>query len=229
MRLAYVPALVVIGAIIILVSSQHLMMYPINRRDSQKHILISFALWKMCAKTDIVAWERYQSSGTTYFWLVEANRATNLATIVRGLESMNGVCDLIHSKTFDHLSDRSQVAAVVLNHVLTQDCGSVASTSPWLGNVSQPLNDTIVLAMSKSSTTKLTPAPTRLPRRTVIQRNAPQDLALVSWAPAKFLPSKIKGYVYNAYWGFNTYIYLIEDGFNVDHRVRQSNVHLYQI
>ena len=62
-----------------------------------------------------------------------------------------------------------------------------------------------------------------------MQRDAPQDLALVSWAPAKFLPRKIKGYIYNAYWGFNTYIYLIGDGFNVGHRVRQPRIQLYLI
>ena len=107
MRFAYIPALVLIGAITILVSPQQLMIYPVNRRDSQKHIFISFALWKLREKTDLVAWERYQSSGTTYFWLVEANRIADLAKIVRDLGNMVGVCNLSITRTMEGLSDRS--------------------------------------------------------------------------------------------------------------------------
>ena len=91
MRFAHLPASVLIGAIIILVSTQQLMIYPVNRRDSQRHMFISFSLFKMQEKTDILAWERYQSSGTTYFWLVDANRNAILARIVRDIENMDGV------------------------------------------------------------------------------------------------------------------------------------------
>ena len=54
-----------------------------------------------------------------------------------------------------------------------------------------------------------------------MQRDAPQDLGLVSWAAAKHLPwRRIQGYVYNVFWGRYTYIYLIENGLNYNHRVR---------
>lgn len=55
-----------------------------------------------------------------------------------------------------------------------------------------------------------------------MQRGAPQDLDLVSWAPRKPLPWKMKGYVYDVFHGNELKMYLIGDGLNYQHRVMQS-------
>ena len=55
-----------------------------------------------------------------------------------------------------------------------------------------------------------------------MQHDAPQDLDLVSWPaamPLPFGPWKMKGYVYDVFSGNGTYIYVIGDGLNLDHRV----------
>lgn len=53
-----------------------------------------------------------------------------------------------------------------------------------------------------------------------MQRNVPQDLDLVSWPFGRSLPWSLKGYVYDVVLGYDTYIYVIGDGINIDYRVR---------
>ena len=63
----------------------------------------------------------------------------------------------------------------------------------------------------------------KLPRRH--QRDAPQDLDLVSWPPRKRLPvlDKMKWYVYDVARGTDTYIYIIDNGINKDNTVRTQS------
>ena len=78
-----------------------------------------------------------------------------------------------------------------------------------------------------SVATRPTPTikPTPIPRRTVMQRNAPEDLDLVSWAPGKFWPpSKLNGYVYDVHAGVETYIYITGEGLDYGHAVRFFDV-----
>lgn len=57
------------------------------------------------------------------------------------------------------------------------------------------------------------------------QRDAPQDLDLVSWPPRKRLPvvGKMPCYVYDIARGIDTYIYIIENGINKDNDVRTQS------
>ena len=54
------------------------------------------------------------------------------------------------------------------------------------------------------------------------QKDAPQDLDLVSWPPRKRLPfaGKMPAFVYDIARGTDTYIYIIDNGINVDNAVR---------
>lgn len=54
------------------------------------------------------------------------------------------------------------------------------------------------------------------------QRDAPQDLDLVSWPPGKRLPvlGKMPYYRYDVAKGIDTYIYIIDNGINIDNAVR---------
>lgn len=63
----------------------------------------------------------------------------------------------------------------------------------------------------------------KLPFRS--QRDAPQDLDLVSWPPRKRLPvfGKMPWYVYDVAKGTDTYIYIIDNGINTDNAVRNQN------
>ncbi len=79
------------------------------------------------------------------------------------------------------------------------------------------------------STTKPAPTPTPLPRRAVMQRGAPQDLDLVSWPAGKMLPRKLKGYVYDVLPGLETYLYMIGDGLNLEHRVGSPFLCIYYV
>ena len=60
----------------------------------------------------------------------------------------------------------------------------------------------------------------KLPNR--YQRDAPQDLDLVSWPPRKRLPifGKMQFYKYDVARGIDTYIYVIDNGMNQDNAVR---------
>ncbi len=54
---------------------------------------------------------------------------------------------------------------------------------------------------------------------TVRQKNAPQDLDLVSWPPFKNWVKKMPGYDYEVTAGFDTYIYVIDNGINMPNTV----------
>ena len=58
------------------------------------------------------------------------------------------------------------------------------------------------------------------------QRDAPQDLDLVSWPPRKRLPvfGKMPYFVYDIYEGVDTYIYIIDNGINKDNAVRNPSL-----
>ena len=60
-----------------------------------------------------------------------------------------------------------------------------------------------------------------------MQHNAPQDLDLISWTAGKLLPWKMKGYVYDVFAGVDTYIYVIGQGLNFEHRVDHSIIFYY--
>ena len=54
---------------------------------------------------------------------------------------------------------------------------------------------------------------------TVRQKNAPQDLDLVSWPPLKDWVRKMPGYDYEVTAGLDTYIYVIDNGVNMRNNV----------
>lgn len=64
----------------------------------------------------------------------------------------------------------------------------------------------------------------KLPLRS--QRDAPQDLDLVSWPPRKRLPTsgKMPWYIYDVARGTDTYIYIIGNGINKDNAVRTHSL-----
>lgn len=63
----------------------------------------------------------------------------------------------------------------------------------------------------------------KLPFRT--QRDAPQDLDLVSWPPRKRIPvfGKMPWYRYDVARGTDTFIYIIDNGINKDNAVRAQS------
>ena len=56
---------------------------------------------------------------------------------------------------------------------------------------------------------------------TRLQPDAPQDLDLVSWPPDTYLPlvGKMKGYAYDSDAGSSTFIYVIDNGINMNNAV----------
>lgn len=54
-----------------------------------------------------------------------------------------------------------------------------------------------------------------------LQPDAPQDLDLVSWPPDTYLPlvGKMKGYAYDSDAGSSTFIYVIDNGINMNNAV----------
>ena len=58
------------------------------------------------------------------------------------------------------------------------------------------------------------------------QRDAPQDLDLVSWPPRKRLPifGKMPYYRYDVAVGIDTFIYIIDNGINKDNAVRNPTL-----
>ncbi|KAL8778971.1 MAG: hypothetical protein Q9213_007156 [Squamulea squamosa] len=144
--------------------------------------------------------ERVQSyssprRGVTEFWLVEADSDPTAVT--------EGVPD---------------VGACLMNLGLTENCGVTCGKDSSIEDEVEASSG--VSTATTDTTTTSIPAPTRTPtpRRNVMQRAAPQDLDLVSWPPGRFLPWKMKGYVYDVVSGDDTYIYVIGDGINFEHR-----------
>ena len=66
------------------------------------------------------------------------------------------------------------------------------------------------------------PESPELKRPRISQPDAPQDLDLVSWPPRTRLPNfgKMPGYKYDVTRGVDTYIYIIDNGINMDNAVR---------
>ena len=64
----------------------------------------------------------------------------------------------------------------------------------------------------------------KLPLRS--QRDAPQDLDLVSWPPRKRLPTsgKMPWFVYDVAKGTDTYVYIIDNGINEGNAVRMPTL-----
>ena len=75
---------------------------------------------------------------------------------------------------------------------------------------------------SSANNTGSSPAKAELNSPFRYQRDAPQDLDLVSWPPRKRLPvfGKMKGYRFDVAKGIDTYIYIIGNGLNKDNAVR---------
>ena len=57
------------------------------------------------------------------------------------------------------------------------------------------------------------------------QRDAPQDLDLVSWPRRKRIPvfGKMPWYIYDVARGVDTFIYILDSGINVDNSVRPQS------
>lgn len=103
----------------------------------------------------------------------------------------------------------------------TVNCGSMLRDDSFGEEADEASNSTLLAAPS-TSTTKAPLTPTPSPKRIVMQRDAPQDLDLVSWGAGKSLPRRLKGYVYDVLMGIDTYIYVIGGGINLAHRVSPS-------
>ena len=187
----------------------NLVVLPINRKDQAA-----------CAHTDrilssmveVVEVKRYGSDflHITQFWSVKAD-SSNLQTIrnvpgVRGINRISRALPLTFPKVLD----------AVENTDIVRNCGS-----PSLGREFGESRESRVIPVVESPETSnlTTLAITPLPRRTILQQGAPQDLDLVSWPAGKPLPSKLKGYAYDVFHGVKTYIYVIGSGLNLDHRV----------
>ena len=90
--------------------------------------------------------------------------------------------------------------------------------------VAQNLEDsaTNASAFTNLDSTQSTKATSQLggPHRS--QRDAPQDLDLVSWPPRKRLPTfgRMPWFVYDIARGIDTYVYVIDNGINEDNAVR---------
>lgn len=93
------------------------------------------------------------------------------------------------------------------NVVIAQNCGESFTNA----SASTTANST----GSKEASPEL-----KLPFRH--QRDAPQDLKLVSWPPRTRIPlfRKMPFYVYDVAMGTDTYIYIIDNGINKDNAVR---------
>lgn len=89
---------------------------------------------------------------------------------------------------------------------VAQNCGEDSSN--------ESLNET-------DNESALFPGP---PKTTVIQRGAPQDLDVVSWDVNKPMPWRLNGYVYDVFYGRDTYIYVIDNGLNLNNSVRNSRI-----
>lgn len=85
-----------------------------------------------------------------------------------------------------------------MNSIVAVNCGEVvgnATLSIQSGN--ETLNDASIIR----------------------QKNAPQDLDLVSWPPLKHWVRKMPGYDYEVAAGFDTYVYVIDNGINMGNTV----------
>ena len=87
-------------------------------------------------------------------------------------------------------------------------------------NSGESLTNTSVLSTA-NSTDEASPG-LMSPRRK--QRDAPQDLDIVSWPPRKRLPlfGKLPWYLYDVARGVDTYIYIIDNGINQDNNVSST-------
>ena len=85
-------------------------------------------------------------------------------------------------------------------------------------------NVSVSTAADSTQSTKASPQ-LKLPLRS--QRDAPQDLDLVSWPPRKRLPASgnMPWFVYDVARGTDTYIYVIDNGINEDNDVRINLYH----
>lgn len=81
-------------------------------------------------------------------------------------------------------------------------------------NSGERLTNTSVLSTANSTEPDEASPGLMIPRRK--QRDAPQDLDIVSWPPRKRLPlfGKLPWYVYDVARGTDTYIYIIDNGIN---------------
>lgn len=101
----------------------------------------------------------------------------------------------------------------------TTNCGSMLRDSSSDEEAVEASNSTLGPIAANASTSNSPMAPAPVPKRIVMQRDAPQDLDLVSWKSGLPLPYRMKGYVYDVLMGTGTYIYVIGGGINLQHRV----------
>ena len=101
-----------------------------------------------------------------------------------------------------------QVNAVMENGIVAQNCG------PSFVNASA------IATANRTLPKGASPEELKLPFRS--QRDAPQDLDLVSWPPRRRIPAvgKMPWYVYDVARGTDTYIYIIDNGINTNNPVR---------
>ncbi|KAL8707072.1 MAG: hypothetical protein Q9225_007839, partial [Loekoesia sp. 1 TL-2023] len=105
------------------------------------------------------------------------------------------------------------------NFLMDQNCGvSIFGGVPEVVIESPPSAAFGVSKIQTSSTEK--PTKTPLPRRVVMQHDAPEDLDLVWWPAARPLPLlwKLTGYIYDVFSEMDTYMYVNGDGINLDHQ-----------
>lgn len=93
------------------------------------------------------------------------------------------------------------------NGIVAQNCG-------------ESFLNASAITTANSTLSKETSPELKLPFRS--QRDAPQDLDLVSWPPRRRIPAsgKMPWYVYDVARGTDTYIYIIDNGINMNNPVR---------
>ena len=110
------------------------------------------------------------------------------------------------AKLFHDCNNSFQVDAVIENRIVAKNTEEVSA------------NASAFMTAGGMRSSKANP-PLNFPDRS--QRDAPQDLDIVSWPARKRIPGfgKMPAYVYDIARGVDTYIYIIDNGINQDNAV----------
>ena len=135
---------------------------------------------------------------TTEFWLVQATYEQE-AQISR-FPFVRPFRTKFPFFFFQVYSRHVQIEAVYENSIAVQDCGRTYGNATAISNTTEP-----------------EAAPSNAPFRW--QTDASRDLSMISWPPKKPPPEKYRGYVYDIGAGIGTYIYVIDNGINMQNPV----------
>lgn len=173
--------------------------YPIDKRDVSACLRTNNALVKILGDSRVQIYQS-QRRQTTEFWFVQALEVQkDILSYIPGVR--------ILSQILQDYTDSSQVDAVMENLIVAQ-------------STEESSTDASAFTIADATRSDNASQQLKLPLR--MQRDAPQDLDLVSWPPRKRLPvfGNMPGYRYDVARGTDTYIYIIDNGINADNAVR---------